>query len=71
VRRLLVISLTAGAISSAIALLSFIAEFTIVRNAESYLAGWYLFWGSLAACTLSALVSAFAGWRVLAGKNSN
>jgi hypothetical protein len=68
-KRLLIISLAIGAASALVAWVSLISEFTIVRDAVNYLLGWYLFWGSLAACTGAAFVSAAAGWRFLSRPN--
>jgi hypothetical protein len=70
-RRLLFASLGAGAFSALLAWVSLISEFMVVRTAVSYLTGWYVFWGSLAVCTIAALVSAFAGWEVFSRPTSS
>ena len=68
-RRVLIISLIIGAASAIVAWASFIAGFSFVLRAPVY--GWYVFWSSMAICTVAALLSAAAGWHVLSRPNSN
>lgn len=68
-RCILIASLATGALSAIIAWASFIAGFSFVLRASVY--GWYVFWGSTANCTATALISAVAGWRVLGQRISN
>jgi len=68
-KRILVASLIVGASSAIIAWAGFIAGFSYVLHAPVY--GFYVFWSSMAICTLAALISAAAGWHVLGESGSS
>jgi hypothetical protein len=65
-KRILVASLTMGALSGATFWITGVIGLGLVipvRNLAVYRANWATFWGSAAFCTISAMMAALAAWR--------